>query len=122
MAFSYEGLQKITGEGLVDTTIVANDVAGTTIDTPKFDTGAITGAKLANNSIPAGDVADGAVIASKLGSNSIDLAGTKVGGALAGSKGGTGLAYRTLRKRTFQKRAFRWAVGDQMGRSISAIR
>ena len=77
MAFNYEGLQKITGEGLVDTTIVLNDIVNTTLDTPKFDTGAITNAKLANSSIPSGDVADGAITSSKLGSNSIDLAGAK---------------------------------------------
>ena len=93
MAFSYEGLQKITGEGLVDTTIVTADVTNTTIDTGKFDTGAITNAKLANSSIPVGDVANQAITADKLANNAIDLAGSKISGALSGTKGGTGLAY-----------------------------
>ena len=93
MAFSYEGLQKITGEGLVDTTIVTADVTNTTIDTAKFDTGAITEAKLANSSIPVGDVANQAITNDKLATNAIDLSGAKVSGALSASKGGTGLAY-----------------------------
>lgn len=93
MAFSYEGLQKITGEGLVDTTIVTADVANSTIDTPKFDTGAITNAKIANSSIPVGDIANEAITSDKLANNSVDLAGDKITNALAGSKGGTGLAY-----------------------------
>lgn len=92
MAFSYEGLKKITGEGLVDTTIIADDVAGTTLVNANFDSGAITNVKLEDGSIPSADFADGAVTSGKLANNSIDLAGNKVTGALSAAKGGTGVA------------------------------
>ncbi len=91
MAFSYEGLKKITGAGIVDGSITSadigageinrNKIAANTIESAAIATGAVTGAKV--------DPAN-ALQSTKFESGAVNLSGAAVTGALAASAGGTG--------------------------------
>lgn len=81
MAFNYQSLKNLTGDAIVDDTITADDIAGTTVSQAKIGPGAVTSDKLATNAV--------------------DTTQTTVTGVLPVSKGGLGTstfggAYRAV--------------------------
>ena len=91
MAFDYQSLKKITGEGIIDGQLIEADFASGAVTTAKIGDNEITSAKLAANAVDATQLASNAVTQVKFGSGSINLSGTKVTGTLQTGKGGTGL-------------------------------
>jgi hypothetical protein len=93
MPFNYDGLKRITGAGLVDTTIVTDDIANNTLVSSDIADGAVTTAKLAVANITSNKIQNNSVVAAKLADGAIPLGGAKVAGTLPNSKGGTGLSF-----------------------------
>jgi len=91
MAFSYQSLKKITGEGIIDGQLVADDFATGAVTTAKIGDNEVTSAKLAADSVTDTQLATNAVTQVKFASNAINLTGSKVTGTLGTNKGGTGL-------------------------------
>ncbi len=71
MPFNYQTLKNITGEAIVDGTLVAGDVANTNVTAIKLQSGAIT--------------------ADKMATSSVDLASNVVTGTLQAGRGGLGV-------------------------------
>ena len=91
MAFSYDGLKKVTGAGIVDGTITSADIGSGQIDRNKIIDGSIDTDQLADSAVTGAKIDPAnALTGSKFADASVNLAGSAVTGSLAPAAGGTG--------------------------------
>ena len=90
MAIDYNGLKKITSDGIVNSTLTTAVFQDASIASAKLANGSVTGAKIVNNTLVASDIQANAVTSDKFANSAINLAGSAPTGNLPISKGGTG--------------------------------
>ena len=92
MPFNYNSFKRVTGEGLIDLTIVAADIPNNTLVTNNFATDAVTNDKLASTTVSATSIDNLAVTAAKLAPSAVNVTTTVATGTLTLGRGGTGVS------------------------------